>query len=105
MTALFVLFGLLLNVACATGQLDRDPRSARLGNGETVRMTSATRIAGRVDDDGSDHDEALGAIPPMPQIVPLVSASHPAGGGVASAGAPLFLAPPSHYRARAPPVA
>lgn len=103
-TALLVLFGLLLNVASATGRLDRDPRSARLGNGEVVRTASATRIAGRVDDD-SDHDEILAALPPAPRLVPLAVASHPAGLSRASVDAPLPHAPSAHYWARAPPAA
>ena len=104
-TALFVLFGLLLNVASANGQLDRDPRSARLGNGEIVRTTTGTRIASRIDDDGADHDEILGTIPPPPRLASLAAASHPAGLASAPWAAPLPLDPRANYRARAPPAA
>ena len=104
-TALFVLLGLLLNVASATGQLDRDPRSARLGNGEIVRTTSTARVAGRADDDRADRDEIAGPIPPAPRLVSLGAASHPAGLSSAPSAASLPLAPSAHYRARAPPAA
>lgn len=103
--ALFVLFGLLLNVATASGALDRDPRAARLGSGEIVRTTTGARLASRTDEDGSDHDEIVGAIPPTPQIVALASVMHPAGLSSERSVALRPLDPSFAYRARAPPAA
>lgn len=104
-TALLVLFGLLLNVAGAAGSLDRDPRAARLGSGEIVRSASTTRIAPRSDDDGGDRDELVGFVPPAPQTVSLASTAYPAGLSDASSAAPTPLPPPAPYQARAPPAA
>lgn len=104
--ALFVLFGLLLNVAGATGaQLDRDPRAARLGNGEIVRTAAGPRLASRIDDDGGDESETLAALPPAPQIVALATAAYPSGASVAPAPAGQPLDPCFPYQARAPPAA
>lgn len=104
-TALFVLFGLLLNVAGATGSLDRDPRAARLGNGEIVRSASTTRIAARADDDNADHDQIVGFVPGPPQLSSLAAMAYPSGLSSIAAAAVPALDPPAHYRARAPPAA
>lgn len=105
MAALFVLFGLLLNVATATGaQLDRDPRAARLGNSEVVRTASSARLAGR-EDDGSDQGDALATLPPAPNIVSLAATSYPSGASRIAAAAARPLDPHFRYRARAPPAA
>ena len=104
-TALFVLFGLLLNVAGGTGQIDRDPRAARLGNGEIARTTSGPRLASRIDDDRADHEEIVASLPPEPRIVSLGAISYPAGSAEAPAPAPRPLDPLAYYRARAPPAA
>lgn len=104
-TALFVLFGLLLNISVATGQIDRDPRAARLGSGEIVRTAPNARLAGRGDDDRFDHDEVVGSIPPTPQIVALAVVSRPSGSSNATDVAVLPLDRSFHYRARAPPAA
>lgn len=104
-TALFVLFGLLLNVATAAGALDRDPRSARLGSGEIVRTAANSRLASRVDDDGSDRDEVLASLPPAPQLVSLVAVSYPAGRSGTMSAAIRPVDSHSPYQARAPPAA
>jgi hypothetical protein len=104
--ALFVLFGLLLNVAGATGaQLDRDPRAARLGNGEIVRTAPGARLASRIDDDGTDQDEVSASLPPEPRIAALAATLHPAGASDALAATARPLDPRSPYQARAPPAA
>lgn len=104
-TALFVLFGLLLNVASATGSLDRDPRSARLGSGEIVRTAPGTRLASRADDDRADHDEIVGPLPAEPRVISIAALSHPGGLTPAPTAATPPLAPAAYYQARAPPAA
>lgn len=104
--ALFVLFGLLLNVATATGaQLDRDPSATRLGSGEMARTASGALLASRTDEDGVDRDDALAALPPTPKVVALDTSSYPSGASGASATLARTLEPFLHYRARAPPAA
>lgn len=103
--ALLVLFGLLLNVATAPGgQLDRDPRAARLGNSEVVRTAAGVRLASRSDDDGSSRDQVV-ALPPAPQPVVADARTYPSGAALSLAVVPRPLDPPAHYRARAPPAA
>jgi hypothetical protein len=103
--ALFVLFGLLLNVASASGaQVDRDPRAARLGNGEIVRTAPGTRFASRIENGDADQDEVFASLPPEPRIIALAGTSHPAGPSNVLAAA-RALDPRSPYRARAPPAA
>jgi hypothetical protein len=104
--ALFVLFGLLFNVATAAGaQLDRDPRAARLANSEIVRTVVGPRLASRNDDDGSGREDVGAALPPAPQLVALTADIHPAGAAPAPSATARPLDRPSSYRARAPPAA
>lgn len=104
--ALFVLFGLLLNVASASSaQLDRDPRAARLGTSEIVRTTAGPRLGSRIDDDRGDEGERLAALPPPPQVVTLAASAYPAGTSAVPVATRRSLDPRFLYRARAPPAA
>ena len=103
--ALFVLFGLLLNVAGSGPLLARDSGAARLGNGEITRSALAVRVAGRASEDGGDLDEALALLSPPPSVVTDLLSVGPANISVATSRADTAHDRPLHYRARAPPAA
>ena len=103
--ALFVLFGLLLNVAGSGPLLARDSSAARLGNGEITRSAIAVRTAGRTSEDGADRDEALALLPPPPNVVTELLSVGPANLSVAATRAGTVRDRPFPYRARAPPAA
>ena len=101
---LTLLFGLLVGLGGSGAQLQLDPGSARLGNGEVIRTASGLRLAGRSGSENPDDtDIALG--PPAPQVVTELVSVRPAAATVPAAANAAAFAPNIHYRARAPPAA
>ena len=103
-TVLTLLFGLLLGLSGPGAQLQPDPASARLGNGEVIRTASGLRAATRSSDDNPDQAK-LALVPPAPQVVTELASVRPAAAPVPAAANAAALAPRVHYRARAPPAA
>jgi hypothetical protein len=103
-TVLTLLFGLLIGLSGPGAQLQPDPGSARLGNGEVIRTASGLRLGGR-SSDGNPDDARLALVPPAPQVVTQLVSVRPAAATVTAAANATALAPHFHYQARAPPAA
>lgn len=101
--ALAVLFGLLLNVAGATGAHPaRDGRTS-LGNGEIVRSAAGTRLATRAGNDDADRESVAAVLPPPPRIVTARLSIRPAATSHNATASARTSEPTLSYRARAPP--
>ena len=103
-TVLTLLFGLLLGLSGPGAQLQPDPATPRLGNGEVIRAASGLRTASRSSDDKRD-DAKLALVPPAPRVVTALVSIRPATTTAPAAANAAALAPRLHYHARAPPAA
>ena len=103
-TVLTLLFGLLVGFAGAGAQVLPDPGTARLGNGEVLRVASGLRAAGRSSDDNPD-DTKLALVPPAPRVVTELASVRPTAATVAVGASASLRERHAHYPARAPPAA
>lgn len=105
-TVLALLFGLLLGFSgTGGGQLQSAPNTARLGNGEILRIASNLRTVSRSDDNGPDDEAAPALLSPPPRIVTELVLVRPAAPLAQTAVSSASLDPQFHYHARAPPAA
>ena len=103
-TVLTLLFGLLIGLSGPGAQLQPDPASTRLGNGEVIRAAAGLRAPSRASDENPD-DAKLALVPPAPRVVTELASVRPAAATVPAAANAAALAPQFHYQARAPPAA
>lgn len=105
-TVLTLLFGLLLGFAGPPGaQLQQDPGSARLGQGEAIRSNAGLRVSSRSGEEQPDADDALALLPPPPHIQTSLVSLRPAQAASPAVPASRGSDADFHYQARAPPAA